>query len=316
MIAFGPVPSRRLGRSLGINNTPPSTCSYSCIYCQLGRTRAMRVERRPFLDPDEIARAVREQLDRARAAGEAVDYATFVSDGEPTLDARLGAAIEGVRALGLPVAVITNASLIDRDDVRADLMHANWVSLKVDGVRPEVWRRIDRPHGALRLEPILEGIRRFAATYHGTLVTETMLVAGVNDGAEHIATLAEYLADLPLAAAYLSIPTRPPAERDVHAPDEGAVNRAYQILSERVRRVEYLIGYEGNTFAPTGNAEEDILNITAVHPMRKDAVLALLYRTGADWDVVEGLLARGLLIREEYQDQSFYLRRFAPAAAT
>jgi len=85
MIAFGPVPSRRLGRSLGINNTPPRTCSYACIYCQLGRTQAMRVERSLFFEPEQIAMAVRDQLERARAAGECADYATFVSDGEPTL---------------------------------------------------------------------------------------------------------------------------------------------------------------------------------------------------------------------------------------
>lgn len=315
MIAFGPVPSRRLGRSLGINNTPPSTCSYSCVYCQLSRTRAMRVERSPFYEPEEIARDVRDHLERAKRAGEHVDYATFVAAGEPTLDLRLGAAIDLVKAGGTRVAVITNASLIDRADVQDDLRRADWVSLKVDGVWPEVWRRIDRPHGALRLEPILDGIRRFAGAYRGTLVTESMLVAGMNDGADHLAALADYLGKLPLAAAYLSIPTRPPAEPEVRAPDEGAVNGAYQILSERVERVECLIGYEGSTFAPTGRAEEDLLGIAAVHPMRQDAVLALLYRTGADWDVVERLMTQGLLTRVSYEDQWFYLRRFRPNTA-
>ena len=314
MIAFGPVPSRRLGRSLGINNTPPSTCSYSCVYCQLGRTRAMRVERGPFHEPEEIGRAVHDQIARAEIAGERVDYATFVSDGEPTLDTRLGAAIECVKAAGLGVAVISNASLIDRVDVQSDLMRADWVSLKIDSVWPGIWRHIDRPHGTLRLEPILEGMRRFADSYRGSLVTETMLVAGVNDADDHVAALAHYLGGLPIAAAYLGIPTRPPAEPAVRAPDEGAVNRAYQILSERVERVEYLIGYEGSTFAPTGSAERDLLSITAVHPMREDAVLALLYRTGADWDVVDRLLAQDLLARVSFGGQWFYLRRFGPGA--
>jgi len=235
-----------------------------------------------------------------------------VSDGEPTLDARLGEAIERVKEIGIPVAVISNASLIDCLDVERDLARADWVSLKVDAVWPGVWRRVDRPHGALRLEPILEGICRFASSYGGTLVTESMLVAGVNDSADHVSALAHYLGEIRIATAYLSIPTRPPAEPDVRPPDERALNRSYQILTGQVGRVEYLIGYEGSTFAPTGDAEHDLLSITAVHPMRQDAVLALLYRSGADWDVVDRLLARGLLARVLYDDQWFYLRRLQP----
>jgi wyosine [tRNA(Phe)-imidazoG37] synthetase (radical SAM superfamily) len=274
----------------------------------------MRVERSPFYEPEEIARAVRDHLERAKSAGEHVDYTTFVADGEPTLDLRLGEAIDRVKAGGTRVALITNASLIDRADVQGDLMRADWVSLKVDSVWPEVWRRIDRPHGSLRLESILDGIQRFAGAYRGTLVTETMLVAGLNDADDHLRALARFLEPLPISTAYLAIPTRPPAEPDAHAPDEGAVNRAYQIVSERVARVEYLIGYEGSAFAPTGSAEQDLLGITAVHPMRQDAVLALLYRTGTDWDVVERLLAQEQLTQVSYDGQSFYLRRFQPGA--
>jgi len=274
----------------------------------------MRVERAPFYEPQEIASAVRDHLEAARHAGERVDYTTFVADGEPTLDLRLGEAIDLVKAGGTRVAVITNASLIDRPDVQGDLMRADWVSLKVDGVWPEVWRRIDRPHGSLRLESILDGIQRFAGSFRGTLVTETMLVAGYNDADDHLRALARFLETLPLSTSYLAIPTRPPAEPETHPPDEATVNGAYQIVSERVAHVEYLIGYEGSTFAPTGSAEQDLLDITAVHPMRQDAVLALLYRTGTDWDVVERLLGQEQLTRVSYDGQSFYLRRFQPSA--
>ena len=106
----------------------------------------------------------------------------------------------------------------------------------------------------------------------GELVTETMLVEGVNDGAEHSGELPSFLARLKPATAYLAVPTRPPAEEWVQSPEEEVINRAYQILDEKVDRVEYLIGYEGNAFAFTGNVEEDLLSITAVHPMREDAV--------------------------------------------
>lgn len=309
MIAFGPVPSRRLGRSLGVNNIPPKICTYACVYCQLGRTIKMRVERRAFYEPGEVLRAVRAKVEKAREAGEAIDYLTFVPDGEPTLDVNLGHEIELLKPLEIKIAVITNSSLLWREDVREDLMSADWVSLKVDATREKVWRKIDRPHGTLRLAPILDGMLEFANVYAGELVTETMLVAGVNDGDEHVGEIAGFLARLEPTSAYLSIPTRPPAEKWVRAPGEQAVNRAYQTLNESVAHVEYLIGYEGNAFAFTGNVEDDLLSITAVHPMREEAVSEFLARAGADWAVVHRLVAEGQLIEAEYEGHKFYVRK-------
>lgn len=131
-IAFGPVPSRRLGRSLGINNIPAKICSYACVYCQLGQTLQLAQERKPFFAPDEIIQAVGEQVASARRQGEPIDYLTFVPDGEPTPDRNLGHEIERLKSLGIPIAVISNASTIDRGDVQTDLNQADWVSLKVD----------------------------------------------------------------------------------------------------------------------------------------------------------------------------------------
>jgi len=309
MIAFGPVPSRRLGRSLGINNIPPKVCTYACVYCQLGRTIKMQVERRAFYEPEEVVRAVRDKVEKANEAGETIDYLTFVPDGEPTLDVHLGREIELLKPLGIKIAVISNGSLLWREDVREDLMKANWVSLKIDSTREKVWHRIDRPHGTLQLASILDGMLEFATAYGGELVTETMLVQGVNDGDNHVREVAGFLSRLKPARAYLSIPTRPPAEEWVRPPGEGVINRAYQILSESMGRVEYLIGYEGNAFAFTGDVEEDLLSITSVHPMREEAVSEFLARAGADWPVVHGLIAQGQLIETEYEGRKFFMRK-------
>ena len=309
MIAFGPVPSRRLGRSLGVNNIPPKHCTYSCVYCQLGRTSRMEVERHVFYEPQEILRAVQDKVAKTEEAGEAIDYLAFVPDGEPTLDVHLGREIELLQPMGPPIAVISNASLIWREDVREDLLRADWVSLKVDSVHEAVWRRVDRPHGSLALSSILEGVMAFAREYRGELMTETMLVAGVNDGEEELTALASFLARLQPAVAYLSIPTRPPAEEWVRAPDEAALNRAYQILSGKVGQVEYLVGYEGNAFAFTGDVEEDLLAITAVHPMREDAVRDYLVRAGAGWPVVQRLVAESQLVEAVHGGHTFYLRK-------
>jgi wyosine [tRNA(Phe)-imidazoG37] synthetase (radical SAM superfamily) len=162
MIAFGPVPSRRLGRSLGINNIPPKVCTYSCVYCQLGRTINMQVGQSAFYDPGDITTAVQDKVKKATEVGESIDYLTFVSDGEPSLDLNLGREIELLRPLGIKIAVITNSSLIGREDVRENLMQADWVSLKMDSVREEIWRRINQPYGTLRLNSILDGALEFS----------------------------------------------------------------------------------------------------------------------------------------------------------
>ena len=308
-IVFGPVPSRRLGRSLGVNNIPPKRCTYSCVYCQIGRTTQMRVERSAFYEPEQVLAAVQTRVAQADQAGERIDYLTFVPDGEPTLDIHLGRTIMMLKSLSLPVAVITNGALLWQEDVRTALMQADWVSCKVDAVQEAIWRRIDRPHRRLRLSSILEGILAFASTYGGALVTETMLVGGLNDADAHLRQVADFVGCLQPDAAFLSIPTRPPAVKWVRTVDEAGLNRAYQILCERVAHVECLIGYEGNAFASTGDAVQDLLSITAVHPMREDAVGALLARTETDWSVVDGLIAQGYMRRIDYEGKAFYARK-------
>ena len=280
----------------------------------------MQFERRKFYEPEKILSAARDQVGRAREAGEAVDYLTLVPDGEPTLDINLDREIEMLRSLGVKIAVITNGSLIWCEGVRDALMKADWVSLKMDSVQEDVWRRVDRPHGALRLDSILDGALEFARAFEGRLVTETMLVEGVNDSSDHVGAVAGFLAELQPSVIYLSIPTRPPAEKWACAPCEAAVNRAYQIVSQELDvgskrpAVEDLIGYEGNAFAFTGDVKQDLLSITSVHPMREEAVSEFLKRADADWSVVDTLLAHGQLVVTEYGGRDFYLRRLQRAA--
>jgi len=141
-----------LGRSIGINHIPPKTCSYACVYCQVGRTSRLRTARCAFYPEDDIVAHVQRKVSAARAAGEEIDYLTFVPDGEPALDISLLGAIERLKPLGIKIAVISNGSLLWRTDVRAALAQADWVSVKVDAVRADVWRRINRPHRSLWLD--------------------------------------------------------------------------------------------------------------------------------------------------------------------
>jgi len=307
--AFGPVPSRRLGRSLGINNIPPKICPYSCVYCQLGRTSRLRVERGEFYELDKILRDVEDKVRQVCRRGEAVDYLTFVPDGEPTLDLHIGEEIKRLGTLGLKIAVITNSSLIWKTDVREELLLADWVSLKVDALSPDVWRKVNRPHGSLSLSRILEGISEFARFFKGELATETMLIQGFNDRAEEIEKISVFVAGLKPKKSYISVPIRPPAEKGIHPPLAYFLNLAHQTFAEKSIDTEHLIGYEGNAFAFTGNVEEDLLSIMSVHPMREDAVYEFLRKAKADPSTVRRLVKGGKLVETQYRDRTFYVRK-------
>jgi len=308
MISFGPVPSRRLGRSLGVNNIPPKTCTYACVYCQVGRTTEFTSSRREFYDPDEVWNSVSTRVREARSKDQPIDYVTFVPDGEPTLDVNLGEAIRRVRDLGIRVAVISNGSLLSEQTVRRTLAMADWVSVKLDAVTEPTWRHINRPHRALDLDTIIDGVRHFAESFEGQFVTETMLVEGLNDNEAVLEPVADLAAELQPDTAYLSIPTRPPAEKWVQPPSEHGLALAYQLFSDRVQNVEHLVGYEGNTFASTGDAKNDILSITAVHPMRRGALAEFLREAGKEWSVVQELLEEGALISSCYRGHEFFVR--------
>lgn len=304
---FGPVPSRRLGNSLGVNNIPPKECSYTCVYCQLGNTLKLEVKRKEYYSTDKIISEIENHLSKLSNKKE-IDYITFVPDGEPTLDINLGKTIKACKKFGIKIAVITNASHIWDKDVQESLQLADWVSLKVDTVDEELWHKIDRPHGNLNLGTILGGMITFSKKYKKHLVTETMLVKDLNDSEDTLTQTANYIKILNPAVAYITIPTRPPAVSGVEQPSIEKINRAYQIFSSKELTTELITGYEGNKFSSTGNLREDILNITAVHPMRKDAVEAFLKNNKADWQIVTDLIKKGELIEAIHCNKYFYLR--------
>jgi wyosine [tRNA(Phe)-imidazoG37] synthetase (radical SAM superfamily) len=286
-------------------------CSYSCVYCQLGKTSENTVERQVFYQPCDILNEVRKKVDNAAVRNERIDYLTFVSDGEPTLDINIGKEISVLKRIGIPIAVMTNASMLWLKEVRQDLLKADYVSLKVDAVSEDLWKRLDRPHKDLRLNAVLNGIQDFTEVFKGTVVSETMLVDGV-DYASEFERIAVFLAELKkLNRAYVAVPTRPPTENWVKPAREEALNVAFQVFSEKlgVDRIEYLIGYEGNAFAFTGNVEEDLLSIAAVHPMRKEAVRELLKEAKTDWQIIKKLLREDRLVELEYEGNRYYMRK-------
>ena len=308
MICFGPIPSRRLVRSLGVNHIPPKVCSYSCVYCQVGLTNSMSVEKKEFYPPDKIVNEVFERVNQLKNSDEKIDYISFVPDGEPTLDINLGRIIQRLKPLGIKIAVITNSSLLWDKKVRDDLINANWVSVKIDTTDEKIWRKINRPNRKLDLQKILDGIKTLSAFFKGTLVTETMLVNGINDDENSLVGTAEFISSLNPDKAYLLVPTRPPAEKFVEPPSEENLNKAYQIFSSRVNNVELLIGSGEIDFTFSSDVEKELLSILAVHPMSLKAVDAFLSKAKVDWQFVDKLIQNNILKEVEYSGSKFLVR--------
>jgi wyosine [tRNA(Phe)-imidazoG37] synthetase (radical SAM superfamily) len=310
MISFGPVPSRRLGKSLGINNIISlKTCSYSCIYCQAGKTIKKLNKRELFYKPEVIYEKVVKHLGQLRSENYP-DYLTFVSNGEPTLDENLGKAIKLLKKTGIPVAIISNASLLFYESVREDLCLADWVSLKMDAGDIITWYLINRPVSGLDFEKTLENISYFKNEYKGILCTETMIINGINDSIENITALAERINAINPERAYLAIPIRPPVEKFVKRPDPEKLNLAWQIFNKKHINAEFLTQFEGTDTGYTGNIYEDILNITAVHPLREDTLLKLLQNDGAGYSVVNSLMSQHLIKSIIYESNKYFVRDF------
>ncbi len=308
-LTFGPIPSRRLGQSLGINNTLlPKACSYNCAYCQAGRSHHLEIERRAFFSPQEIFKAVSKAVQNAEKEGIEIDYLSFVPDGEPSLDIRLGESITLLKSLGKRIAVFTNASLIWRPDVRADLALADWVSLKFDAVLETAWRRTDRPQKYLSLPLIMDGARAFARQFRGALVTETMLCAGLNDMPENLSATADFIAQLSPSVAYLGVPTRPPLEKWALPPDDMVLTQAFAIFAARLPKVELMVGYPPAALQPGSDAERDLPAILAVHPLREAEMQEYLAKDGHSKEVLEHLVQKGIIKKTAYAGEEFWLR--------
>lgn len=206
---FGPVPSRRLGFSLGVDVLPMKVCSYNCIYCQLGRTTRKTMQRDEYVPIDPVV----EELNHVLSMGQRIDYITFSGSGEPTLHVKIGEMIRSVKRMtSIPVAVLTNGSLLGMEEVREDLSAADLVIPSMDAVSEEVFRRINRPHGTLDIGEVLEGLKAFHREFRGPIWLEIMLVKGVNDDPEEIERMAQVTAEIGPDRIQLNTVVRPPAE--------------------------------------------------------------------------------------------------------
>ncbi len=209
---YGPVPSRRLGYSLGIDLLPFKTCSMDCVYCQLGSSGRTTIRRRDYIP----VRAVLSQVRRALAAGTRIDALTFSGSGEPVLHAGIGRAIAGIKRMtAAPVVVLTNSSCLTGRQARRDLLQADIVVPSLDAASERVFARINRPHAGLTAARIIRGLVEFRREFRGRIWLEVMLVKGVNDGPAHLRALKEAIGRIRPDRIQLNTVVRPPAEPSV-----------------------------------------------------------------------------------------------------
>ncbi len=270
---YGPIPSRRLGQSLGIDPVPLKTCNWNCVYCQLGRTKPVTNARAEFFPRQEILAEVEQALE-AHATG-TIDWVTFVGSGETLLSTDIGWLIQRVKALThLPVAVITNGSLLYLPEVRQELSPANAVMPSVDAGNAALYRKLNRPHPEVTFQRLVDGLIAFRGEYLGKLWVQVMLVKGLNDTEEALTEIAEVLQTIHPDEVHILQPIRPPAETWVKPSDEEGLLRARAIFGD-IARVVHPASGKFNLNGTTSLVEA-IVNIVTRHPMREDELIDAL----------------------------------------
>ncbi len=300
MYAYGPVPSRRLGRSLGVSPIPHKTCSYNCIYCQLGQTGKLQVKRESFYPKEDILSDIEKVMNYANA-----DHITFVGDGEPTLCNDLGWLIKSCKnKWQIPVAVITNGSLFFMEDVRQDLKSSDVVLPTLDAGSEEVYRTLNRPHASIGFEEMLRGQVDFRKEYPGKIWLEVMLVKGVNDSDGSLMEIKDAIEQVKPDRIYISVPIRPPAKPGVRPPEPERIMRAHEILGTSLDLTDRESGEFGLDNFP--DLRTTIIEICSRHPLREEQARDIEARfSGAE--SIDTMLSDGSLVRVEYQNVSYLL---------
>lgn len=268
-LVFGPIPSRRLGRSLGISPIPKKTCNYSCIYCQLGKTTKMTNERKNFYDVKLIIDELKEYLNTKIL----FDIITIVGEGEPTLYLNLEELIMEIKKLtDKPIAVITNSSLFSDKKVYSALLKADIVLPSIDGYNETLYKKIDRPFGLLNFSKEIQCLIKFSKEYKGKIWIEIMLIHNINSSKNDIDKFSQLLKRIKCDRIFINTPVRPPAEKFVEMATEEEIN--YAITKLKAISIDKLIS--GSFFSEIKDNYQAILNIIKRHPMTQFEIKSFL----------------------------------------
>jgi wyosine [tRNA(Phe)-imidazoG37] synthetase (radical SAM superfamily) len=295
---YGPVPSRRLGRSLGVDLVPLKTCTYDCIYCQLGRTSHKTVRRGRWVEPKEVVAQVRDRL------GSRPDVIALAGSGEPTLHAGIGEVIAGIKSLtDVPLAVITNGSLLSRRSVRQSLAPADIVLPSLDATDAASYEAVNRPHPNLRFRELVDGMASFRGRFAGQIWLEVMLLDGPTSTDEQVERLAAWATRIRPDRIQLNTVVRPPAESSARPV---SADRLVAVAAAFTPRAEVIAG--APSLQPDLEATTaDVLSVVSRRPCTAaDVATGLGIHVNAALKALTVLVERGDVVRRMHAGGSFY----------
>jgi len=298
---FGPVPSRRLGRSLGVDLVPFKTCTLDCVYCECGRTTTLTMQRAEYVP----AAAVLAELAEWCAAGGTADFITLAGSGEPTLHTGLADIIRGIRAVtSIPVCILTNGTLFHLPEVRAAAGLADVVVPSLDAPDAATFARINRPAPGCDFERYVNGLRAFAAEFRGALWLEIFIVPGINDREACVRELARIAAELHPAKIQLNTAVRPPADADVRPASAECLHQLAPLFTPRA---EVIASFRATVQEQTVAPLDAVLNLVRRRPCTvHDVAHGLSLSFSAARAALTELAARGVLVCEQHEANEFY----------
>ena len=260
---YGPVPSRRLGRSLGVDLVPPKICTYDCVYCQVGKTTERTLQRKEYIPTGEVLEEVKNFLSKG---GASIDHFSLSGSGEPTLHSQIGLVIKGIKGMSpIPVAVLTNGSLLYLEEVRDNLRQADIILPSLDAVSKEVFTRINRPHKGISAEKVIEGLVEFRKVYQGQIWVEILFCKGINDGENELRQIKKAVDRIQPDRIHINTVVRPPTE-----PWAAPLN------SEEMEEIQAFLGEKASIISefdrhplsfPEINVKEEIFRILKRRPL-------------------------------------------------
>ncbi len=301
---FGPVPSRRLGLSLGINIVPFKTCSFNCIYCEVGKTTDLTVKRKSFYDVDEIKKDFVETVDKSGH----IDFVTFSGSGEPTLNSDIGELIDFVKSFNkYKIAVLTNGSLMYKESVRKDLINADVVVPSLDAALSGVFKKVNLPHKDLEIDKIIDGLFKFKKEFKGQVWLEILFVEGVNDSEENLNALIEAVNRISPDIVQIGTVDRPPAYSSAHKVNDEKMMDIYTYLSAHLKMKVDIIGSfnkENDKFYD--NIERSIIKMVNIRPCSKDELKSIFNLNDESIkETLDKLIGEEKIYTEEFQSKLF-----------
>ncbi|MFC1509675.1 radical SAM protein [Candidatus Omnitrophota bacterium] len=298
---FGPVPSRRLVLSLGVDIVPMKTCTLSCRYCQVGKTHEPTLERREYIPVQTILEEINERVE----SGLETDWITFSGSGEPTLNSGIGKIIVGIKELtDVPVCVITNGTLLSDPQVRNDLLAADAVMPSLDSAVDETFRAICRPHPDLKASGIIDGLIHFRAEYSGKIWLEILLIDGMNDTQEELSALKDAVRRISPDAVQLNTVVRPPAELSAKPLSRERLEEIRDYFGDKT---EIIAAFDKSASLQDSQGIEDVRAYLKRRPGSSDDISAALGIALLETEKYLKLLYNnGEIKRSEFSDGQFW----------